>query len=103
MSAGLGEGHRAAAGSGRVQGAEGCYYPAGSMGALCRWSQSVGRRGEGPGSEQHPVIMFVNTEQERGGGGGGGASWIDDGEYLAGGLLFLVRVVLHITHEINWN
>ena len=29
---------------------------------------TVGRWGEGPGGQQHPVIMFLNRGRERGGG-----------------------------------
>lgn len=68
VSGSLGEGHthtqRERVGCGRVQGAEGCYYPCGSMGALCRWPQWVGRGAGQPAAPCHNVFEHGAGERE---------------------------------------
>lgn len=49
---------RRSGGGSQSEGAEGRYYPWGSMGALCHGHAG----GEGQGSEQRPVIMFLKTQ-----------------------------------------
>lgn len=54
----LGVSIRRSGGGSQSEGAEGRYYPWGSMGALCHGHAG----GEGQGGEQRPVIMLVKTQ-----------------------------------------
>lgn len=56
-----GQYQRLSGGGLQSEGAEGRYYPRGSMGALCHGHAG----GEGQGSEQHRVIMFLKTQHRK--------------------------------------